>query len=166
MVKVAPSPKPVEQRLSLGFIYKKRLYGTLFPSSHRGTVNTNTFQIKMKTLQWCGILIVLIATVMGLFEKWELISLDLRYQQASSMSRSDILLVVIDKASLKQYPKWPWPRHYYAEVISKLNQGGAKHVGLDFDFSSISRPSEDQQLVDAVSEAGNVVLSAFHEDKI
>lgn len=120
----------------------------------------------MKTLQWCGILIVLIATVMGLFEKWELISLDLRYQQASSMSRSDILLVVIDKASLKQYPKWPWPRHYYAEVISKLNQGGAKHVGLDFDFSSISRPSEDQQLVDAVSEAGNVVLSAFHEDKI
>ncbi len=129
-------------------------------------MNRNLHFNKNKIFHWAVILFLMSATLIGVFEKLELISIDLRYRMTSFKPRSDIVLVVIDKESLKRFPQWPWPRHYYAEVITSLKQGGAKIIGLDFDFSSESFPSEDQQLVQAVSKAGNVILAAFHEDKI
>jgi len=122
--------------------------------------------IPKKRFRWSAMGIILLCTGLGLFERTELITLDLRYGLADTKPRADLLLVVIDKDSIKQYDHWPWPRRYYAEVITTLKQGGAKIIGLDLDFSTPSAASEDEAFVEAVAAAGNVVLSAFHEDKI
>ncbi len=119
-----------------------------------------------KSIRWGAAFFIMMAALMGLFEKLELIVIDLRYQMSSHLPSSDILLVVVDKESLKRFPQWPWPRSHYADVISILADGGAKVIGLDFDFSVKSHPLEDKRFIQAVEEAGNVVLSAFHEDKI
>jgi putative nucleotidyltransferase with HDIG domain len=119
-----------------------------------------------KTFRWCGILVVILCYLLGFFEKPELITIDFRYQFIDSSPHPEILLVVIDQKSLKEFVRWPWPRHYYADLIQDLKSWGAKLTVLDMDFSSSSEVSEDRKLVEAASAAGNVVLSTFHEDTI
>jgi putative nucleotidyltransferase with HDIG domain len=119
-----------------------------------------------KAIRWLAIFLIAACYLFGFFERPELITIDLRYQLSSSLPHPQITLVMIDQASLKELAQWPWPRHYYAEVIKTLKTGGAKLIALDLDFSTPSDPWEDQKLVEAVLSAGNVVLSAFHEDKV
>lgn len=122
--------------------------------------------LSKKVIRWSGILLIGVFYLLGFFERPELITIDLRYQLSSSLPHSQIALVMIDQASLKELAQWPWPRHYYAEVIKTLKAGGARLIALDLDFSTPSDPREDQKMVEAVLTAGNVVLGAFHEDKI
>jgi CHASE2 domain-containing sensor protein len=119
-----------------------------------------------KTVRGCAILVILVCYLLGLFERAELIAVDLRYHLNSSPALPELLLVVIDQTSLKESSQWPWPRGYYADLIAKLRAGDAKLIALDLDFSASSHALEDQKLVHASSAAGNVILSAFHEDKI
>ena len=56
-----------------------------------------------------------------------------------------------------------WPRSYYARLIDRASQGGASVIGVDVYFSEESGLSEadkaqDQQLVEAITNAGNVVI--------
>ncbi len=122
--------------------------------------------LSKKAIRWLAILLIVVCYLLGFFERPELITIDLRYQLSSSFPHSQIALVMIDRASLKELAQWPWPRHYYAKVIKALKAGGARLIALDLDFSTPSDPREDQKLVEAVLASGNVVLSAFHEDKI
>ena len=119
-----------------------------------------------RAIRWCAVLIIIVLYFMGGFERAELITIDHRYHLKNSPADPAILLVLIDQTSLKQFPRWPWPRHYYADVIDTLKEGGATVIGLDLDFSSRSQDKEDQRLTNAVFSAGNVVLSVFHEDRI
>src|SRR5262249_31290297 len=119
-----------------------------------------------KMVRWCGVLVIVLFYLLGFFEKPELITIDLRDQFLTSAPSPDILLVVIDQASLKEFLRWPWPRHYYADLIRDLKSAGAKLVVMDMDFSASSTASEDRRLAEAVSAAGNVVLGAFHEDTV
>lgn len=113
-----------------------------------------------------GIILVILFYLMGLLERPELILIDLRYQLSPTVPHPQIALVVIDQPSLKEFAQWPWPRSYYAHIITVLKSGDAKIIALDLDFSTPSEPAEDQKLVEAVHSSGNVILSAFHEDKI
>jgi putative nucleotidyltransferase with HDIG domain len=122
--------------------------------------------LSKKAIRWFAILLIAGCYLLGFFERPELITIDLRYQISSSRPHSQIALVMIDQASLKELAQWPWPRHYYAKVIKTLKASGTRLIALDLDFSTPSDPREDQKLVEAVSATGNVVLSAFHEDKI
>ncbi len=56
-----------------------------------------------------------------------------------------------------------WPRSYYARLIDRASQGGASVIGVDVYFSERSGLSEndkalDQQLIDSINNAGNVVI--------
>ncbi|MFL6209162.1 MAG: CHASE2 domain-containing protein [Pyrinomonadaceae bacterium] len=56
-----------------------------------------------------------------------------------------------------------FPRSYYARLIERASQGGASVIGVDVYFSEQSGLSEfdkaqDQQLLDAINNAGNVVI--------
>jgi adenylate cyclase len=68
---------------------------------------------------------------------------------------SDIVIVAIDDTSLNwmQQP-WPWKRTQLANIVTWLNNAGAKVIGLDIDlFDPAANPADDQALADALSSA-------------
>ena len=46
-------------------------------------------------------------------------------------SKNNLEVIAIDQASLEQLGKWPWPRSYLGVVIKRLNESGARVVGLE-----------------------------------
>ena len=45
-------------------------------------------------------------------------------------TKTNLEIIAIDEASLEHLGKWPWPRSYLGVVIKKLNESGARVVGL------------------------------------
>ena len=102
----------------------------------------------------------------------ELSLIDLRFQQRgfSPLPRdsASVVIVEISQESFKSLPEpWPWPRSYYARLISNLKRAGAKAIGLDIVFSSADRRSihEDEEFTTALHECGNVVLAGKLESE-
>jgi len=94
--------------------------------------------------------------------------------------RHPIIIIDIDEPSLAQMGQWPWPRNIVSVLVEKIQQQGAKAIGLDMmfiepdrtspihflksypqlasSFSSItSNLDHDQQLGDVLAQ-GNSVL--------
>jgi len=71
-------------------------------------------------------------------------------------AREDIIIIAIDDKSLQEIGRWPWDRDDFADMINQLED--AKVVGIDVAFFEESYPDEDKALVEAVKQAGNVVL--------
>ena len=113
----------------------------------------------------------LIATVylVGWFSFVDRGLLDARTHLWSRPASGDLVLVVIDPASLqalRSWP-WPWPRRYHAAVLKRLFDAGARRVAFDFDFSSAQTPEDDRALADAVAIAGPVrVALADHRQGV
>jgi CHASE2 domain-containing sensor protein/signal transduction histidine kinase len=76
------------------------------------------------------------------------------YDQLSGLSRPaadpDVLLVTIDDPSLHALGKWPWPRSYHADVLTKLNAGKPKAILLDILLSEPSVEADDAALAAAM----------------
>jgi diguanylate cyclase (GGDEF)-like protein/PAS domain S-box-containing protein len=79
---------------------------------------------------------------------------DLRSRLDSRPASGDLLLVLIDPASLQALNSWPWPRRYHATALRHLIAAGASRVAFDIDFSSSSTPLDDRALADALAVAG------------
>src|SRR6266568_2474825 len=74
---------------------------------------------------------------------------------------ANIVFVAIDPDTLTRLNEhWPIRRRWHARLIHLLEKGGAKTIGYDVTFADPSDAVDDNQLYDAVSEAGNVVLAA------
>ncbi|NQT34932.1 CHASE2 domain-containing protein [bacterium] len=70
----------------------------------------------------------------------------------------EIVVVAIDQETADSL-SFPFNRIYYAQLIGKLNELGARIVVLDIDFSSRSIiPESDSIFYRAIEEAGNVIL--------
>lgn len=78
---------------------------------------------------------------------------------------SDIVIIAVDEASLKQIGRWPWPRDVYARMIDIVSAEKPKAIGLDIIFSDPdpNNPQADVELVRAIERAGNVVLPELLE---
>lgn len=77
---------------------------------------------------------------------------------------SRIVILGVDDSSLEKYGQWPWPRTYIADAINKLSQGKAAAVGIDLIYSEETRNAEeDEKLVEAVKNAGNVIMPVYGE---
>lgn len=70
--------------------------------------------------------------------------------------RQDIAIIAIDDKSLQEIGRWPWDRAVFADLIKKLYK--AKVVGIDVAFFEYSNNESDAALVDAVKQAGNVII--------
>jgi len=72
----------------------------------------------------------------AVFESLERIiyGMEMRLDLPRNLGRNKIAIVNIDDKSLKQLGPWPWPRHIIAEMISILNNSGARLIGLDLIF--------------------------------
>src|SRR2546423_1547029 len=79
--------------------------------------------------------------------------------------KEPITIIAVDEATIRasNVRLQNWPRSYYARLIERANQGGASVIGVDVYFSERGGLTQeykdwDQQLVDAISNAGNVVI--------
>ncbi len=104
--------------------------------------------------------LTLILTQLSFFAFLELKGLDLLFTLRGALPASEsIVIVAIDEPSIAEIgQQWPWPRSHHARLIEKLKQAGARVIGFDILFAEPSLPDEDQALVRALREAGNVVL--------
>jgi CHASE2 domain-containing sensor protein len=67
-----------------------------------------------------------------------------------------VTVIEIDDASLARYGRWDeWPRTLHADLIDRLNEGGARAIVLDFVFAA--ETANDGPLVESMQEAGNVI---------
>ena len=108
-------------------------------------------------------LLILFGYERGLLDFVELKTLDKRFHIRGRMPlRAPIVLVSIDQDSFDELDlSWPWPRNLHAVLIRKLVQSRAKIIGLDLLFTEPrADPREDNDLAEAIKEAGNVVLAA------
>jgi adenylate cyclase len=105
--------------------------------------------------------------------EWKSFDLRMRWLSTQEESPAEIVMVLIDEASLRLLNplvgRWPWPRAVHAELLDFLSQAGAQAVAFDILFTENERPDlqtqedlaeGDRQLVAAVA-AGGLVSSAL-----
>ncbi|MBI2221136.1 MAG: adenylate/guanylate cyclase domain-containing protein [Acidobacteria bacterium] len=108
----------------------------------------------------------------------ELKTYDWRMRQTArpETARKDIALVEIDEYSLRNLEtnvgRWPWPRLVHSFLIDYLRHGKPRAIAYDINFAGADNrrfefggeewtgEQSDKALVDAVRDAGNVILLA------
>lgn len=114
----------------------------------------------------------------GLAQTLELKTYDARMRAVATGQGPSppVAMVLIDEHSIRELEpivgRWPWPRMVHGVLVNFLKRGPAKLVVYDVLFSerdtatrdiggtSWTGTESDQALVDAVKEAGNVILVA------
>ena len=105
---------------------------------------------------------VLAAYAADVFDDSELDTVDARFAIRGDLAPpEDIAIVGIDDPSITELAeRWPFPRTLHAEAIKQLRADGARVIGYDVQFTEPSEnPEDDQELADAIAQAGNVVLA-------
>lgn len=87
----------------------------------------------------------------------------LGYDQVAERVHSEVgherpVLVAIDDATVSALGRWPWPRHRLAELITKVDQAGAKAIALDVLIAENSNRFSDQALVAAIKSVDHLVM--------
>jgi EAL domain-containing protein (putative c-di-GMP-specific phosphodiesterase class I)/CHASE2 domain-containing sensor protein len=110
-----------------------------------------------KLLLWTAVA----GLIFGLIAAGEIVEGPLRTVRNSfhwHKASGDIVLVAIDNESLKKVGRWPWPRHYHAELIDRLSEAGAKHILYDITFIGTTNPADDKVFTEALKRSGRVIL--------
>lgn len=92
--------------------------------------------MKIKYYFW-GIIFTLALFLIGNgfgFQKLDTIFWDNLQQTYTSNVREDITIIGIDDDSLAEIGAWPWKREVFADLIQKLDNDGARVIGLDITF--------------------------------
>lgn len=132
---------------------------------------------------------VLAAFASGLLERFELMTLDLRFRYANALHESRAIACIdIDDSSLNEVGRWPWSRDVQAALISIPAEAGAKALLVDITWSEREPPriaadqrldlmdapppadgpiewiQPDEVLAAAIRRAGNVYIN-YHFEK-
>lgn len=98
----------------------------------------------------------------------ELILLDSHFTRRGQTDLTDnvkVIIVDISEESSKEFlppqNKWPWPREYFARLITNLNEAGVKAIGIDIVMSDQDKydPKNDFLLVNAIRKFKNVIVA-------
>ena len=100
------------------------------------------------------------------FRRPELSTVDARFSvRGTQAPPKDVVLVGLDAKSLAAINRRPpIPRRYHARAIDMLRRDGAKVIAYDFQFTEQTNPRDDGDLLDAVANAGNLVLVTAFSD--
>jgi adenylate cyclase len=104
-----------------------------------------------------------IATYAGdTFKRLELNSVDTRFSiRGPKPPSTEVAVVAIDDATFSDLNRqWPFPRSMHAAVIDRLRRAGAAAIAYDVQFTEPTTRRQDNALIRAVGQAGNVVLAA------
>lgn len=110
--------------------------------------------------------------ISGLMQRVEWMTYDWRMRSFNQSKKADasVVVILIDEASLQymndNFGRWPWPRDVHASVLDFLQLGNPAAVLFDILFvenqlsagqsTSMGLGHEDQRLVEATADAGNV----------
>lgn len=70
--------------------------------------------------------------------------------------KDDVILITIDDDTIDEMG-WPLPRRFYGELVTKLNNAGAKVIVFDLLFNSRTNQIDDSTLVFSIEKAKNVI---------
>jgi adenylate cyclase len=106
-------------------------------------------------------LLVLVAYWTDVARDAELDTVDARFEvRGDREAPDDVVVVDIDDNTFSELnQQWPFPRSMHADVIRRLSEAGARAIVYDVQFTEPTEPREDNALIEAVDEAGNVVLA-------
>jgi adenylate cyclase len=119
---------------------------------------------------WFGLLVALLGavagTVPGVLRLEETIGLGALFQlRGPRPAPADVVVVSLDKESsdalgLPNEPR-KWPRAMHAALVDRLAADGAAVIAFDMLFDEPYSETDDARLGEAITRAGNVVLTAF-----
>lgn len=94
-------------------------------------------------------------------------AIDLRFRlRGQRPARPDIVLVMVDDASIAAVGQWPWPRRIYASLIDVLQKYGPRLILFDILFTEQSpNPEDDRIFGEAVGQAGNVAIPFYYSEE-
>ena len=122
---------------------------------------------RLRLLTFAGTALVLTGFVLAAYaadvlDDSELDTVDARFSIRGDLAPpEDIVIVGIDDPSFSELgERWPFPRTLHAEAVKQLRADGARVIAYDVQFTEPSEnPADDQELADAIAQAGNVVLA-------
>lgn len=106
--------------------------------------------------------LAVVITVLKFPQELEIMAEDGLYQRPG-VAPNNIKIIGIDEQTMKELgPYTQWDRSVFADIINKLNSEGSKPkaIGIDIIFSGEKSQEGDKALVEAVRQAGNVVLAS------
>ncbi|MFH1233646.1 MAG: adenylate/guanylate cyclase domain-containing protein [Patescibacteria group bacterium] len=101
---------------------------------------------------------------LGFFISWRNKFIDKLFIQGNPSK--EIIIVAVDNKSLQKLGRWPWDRKIQANLINKINEQKPQVIGFDVNFSEKSSEEADEELAQAITIAGNVILPIEVELKI
>jgi adenylate cyclase len=113
-----------------------------------------------------AVLLGMIFHVVGVFEGAELDTVDARFEiRGEQAPRGDVVVVGVDDVTFNDLgEQWPFPRSLHGKLIDRLEEAGAKTISYDVQFTEPTEPAEDNALIRAVQQAGDVVLATTEVD--
>ena len=115
----------------------------------------------------------LVAYGTNIFCELELDTVDARFSiRGTQTAPPQIEVVAIDDITFSDFNsneenvRYPFPRKYFAKVIDRLSEDGAKVIAYDVQFTEQTDAANDNALVEAVAKAGNVVLATTEVDSL
>ncbi|MEP5764891.1 MAG: adenylate/guanylate cyclase domain-containing protein [Halieaceae bacterium] len=104
------------------------------------------------------------ATVRAAVNRLDYLIYDLRLRatlEASDPAERDVIIINIDEKSLEAQGRWPWSRLTIADLVMRLNQFGAKTIGLDVSFPEPERNAAVELLQSQSTETADVEQLQF-----
>lgn len=80
----------------------------------------------------------------------------------------EVLILLVDDASVAALGRWPWPRRRFADLVDRLTGMGAGVIAFDLLFTepdpdSNNDPNGDSAFAAAIARSGRVLLAAYGE---
>ena len=105
------------------------------------------------------LLLVLLFSAVPVIRDWELRLSDTFFRVAPPPRMpSNVVLVVIDDESLRQFGRWPWSRPLLARLVDNLSRSGASVIGLDILLSEAQSAQDDKILAEALRASRAVIV--------
>ncbi|MEO0868600.1 MAG: CHASE2 domain-containing protein [Cyanobacteria bacterium J06642_11] len=102
--------------------------------------------------------LTLVTARTGIFQSVEHIAYRALFQLRGEQPWNDQVVVIeIDEASLSALGSFPWPRHYYTDLLEKLTPAEPSVIAFDILFAAPS--ADDVDFAQAMAAHGNVVLA-------
>ncbi len=111
--------------------------------------------------------VILALQAFGLFERFELSTLDMRFHvRGTVLADTRVRFVEMAEDSIAAIGRWPWSRDYHATLVSILQRHEPAAIVFDVLFTEPSQSAEmDALFSEAMEKADNVYLPFLTEDE-
>jgi adenylate cyclase len=126
------------------------------------------YKIMLLAAGAASVALMLVGYGFDVLRRADLNTVDARFSiRGARKAPSNIVFVKIDDDTFNHLKsQFPLPRKEHANVIDNLAKDGAKTIAYDVQFTEPGPdPKQDDQLIQSVRDAGNVVLATTEVDK-